>query len=139
MAEAHPEKTPAEEIAALERLLEEKKQAFHAEGKQVPEREAFREVFRETYGRTSPAEPSGQSAHIPGSTHSSPAASAADPGSGAREEELESLVAVAFHKGIRAATDIAAKETPWLLDELHDRLQDRYYQHLLQMKKLKAL
>ncbi len=33
----------------------------------------------------------------------------------------------------------ASRETPWLLDALHDRLADEYYQKLVQAKEIKAL
>ena len=56
-----------------------------------------------------------------------------------RETQLETLVGIALTKGVIAAAEIARHATPWLLDELHDRLQDRYYDQLLRANKLKAL
>lgn len=49
------------------------------------------------------------------------------------------LVEIAFTKGIRAAADVARHATPWLLDQLHDALQDHYYEKLVRAGKLKAL
>ncbi len=134
------EKNPLQEIAELERLLEEKKKALEAEGKKVEEKEAFKETFRETYGgalappAVTPAQPP------PSAPLKSFAAKRADDlKSKERERQISDLVAMALTRGIGAAADAARQTTPWLMDELHDRLQDRYYEELIQRKKLKQL
>ncbi|MEK7464973.1 MAG: hypothetical protein AAB591_00990 [Patescibacteria group bacterium] len=135
-----PEQSPQEEVAELERLLAEKKQALAVEGRAPDEREAFGEVFRERHGEAL-LPPLGAAPPLPQKTlppdelaqHSS-VLKTQD-----RETQLETLVGIALTKGVIAAAEIARHATPWLLDELHDRLQDRYYDQLLRANKLKAL
>ncbi|MDP3727757.1 MAG: hypothetical protein Q8R35_03940 [bacterium] len=144
------EQTPHQEIAELERLLAEKKQALADESAARPERELFRETFRETYGEalspqtpppstdstSSPQANSGQTPSLPPDELAKHAAALA---AQEREEQLESLIAIAISKGVTAAAGVARRATPWLMDELHDRLCDRYYQHLIASRQLKAL
>ncbi len=145
MAEAQPEKSAQEEIADLERLLEAKKQSLAAEGKAATEREAFRETFRETYGEhfqpkvILPQPVSGELPHVPPAAQDELNQHAQALKAQEREEQLEALIALAFSKGIRQAADVARQATPWLMDELHDRLQDRYYDQLIQSRKLRAM
>ncbi len=142
---SHQEHTPHQEIAELERLLEEKRQALAAEGKALEEREAFKETFRERYGEALAPPPAGGAPAAP--TAASPPAPPADElarhaqalGAKERAEQLEHLIALAFSNGVRYAADVARRATPWLMDELHDRLQDQYYQKLIELKQLKAL
>ena len=139
-----PESTPHQEIAELERILREKRQALAVEGRTAPERETFREAFRETYGEAlmpkapAPSASSGP-APPPALAPDETARHTDDLKSQEREEQLEALVAVAFSKGVAAAADLARRATPWFMDELHDRLCDRYYEHLLTARRLKAL
>jgi len=139
MAETRSEKSPHQEIAELERMLVEKKQALAQEGRVMEEKEAFREVFRERHGKTlapqTPVTVQPQPALKPDELAQQAEALKAKE----REEQLEDLIALAFSKGVRAAADLARHATPWLMDELHDRLQDKYYEHLIQAKRLKAL
>lgn len=136
------ERTPHQEIAELERLLAEKKQALTAESAAKPEQELFREMFRETYGEAlSPQTPApltslGQAPALPPDEIAKHASALA---AQEREEQLESLIAIAISKGVAAAAGVARRATPWLMDELHDRLCDRYYQHLIAARQLKAL
>ncbi len=138
MAERLPEKSLFQEIAELERLLQEKKQALAQEGEAVPEHEIFRETFRERYGEAlSPMAPAMQPPPVLPQdelTRHTEELKVKE-----REAQLEALLGVAFTKGVPAAAEVARHATPWLLDELHDRLQDRYYEHLIQMGKLKPL
>ena len=136
-----PEQTPHQEIAELERLLEEKRQALAAEGKILEEREAFGETFRERYGEAlAPAPPLSPSAAPPPAPPADELARHAEAlGAKERQEQLEHLIALAFSKGIRAAADVARHATPWLMDELHDTLADRYYRQLIESRQLKAL
>ena len=142
MPEAIPagEKTPHQEIAELERLLAEKKQALGAESADKPERELFRETFREAHGESfSPQAFTPPSASAPSLPPDDIAKHASALAVQEREEQIESLIAIALSKGIAAAAAVARKATPWLMDELHDRLSDRYYQHLIASRQLKAL
>lgn len=134
------EKTTTEEVAELERLLGEKKKALAAEGRAVEEKEAFKEVFKETHGESflpqlpppiPPPPPALKPAELDQHAEKLKAK--------AREEQLSDLVTLALTRGVRAAAEVARRATPWLMDELHDRLQDKYYEQLVELKKLKTL
>lgn len=129
-----------EEIAALERLLAEKKQNLLTEGKIMPEKEAFREAFRESLGEAlSPQTTTVTPPPVSTLTPDEVTKHASDVAAKEREEQVAALVEIALTKGIPAAAEIARKATPWLMDALHDELQDHYYDKLLQARKLKAL
>lgn len=128
------------EIAELESLLREKRGAMGVE--QTPEREAFREAFHEKYRESfAPAPPSSAPTPTPppplpqdiAGHHAAVIAAPED------KEKLEALIGIALTKGVRAAAEVARRASPWLMDELHDVLQDQYYDHLIQTKQLKAL
>ena len=132
--------TSHQEIAELERLLAEKKQALAVEGKVSPEWDIFRETFRETHGESFlPQAFTPPPTSVPPLPPDEVAKHTSALASQKREEQIESLIALAFSKGVAAATAVARHATPWLMDELHDRLADHYYQHLLTSRKLKAL
>ena len=149
MAEINPnaEHRARQEIAELERLLEQKKGSLAESGGGKPEREIFGEAFRETYGevlgRGSPAAPPQPAAGRVGPPPPVPLdevkRQAEAIKSKAAEEQLEHLIAIAFSKGVSAAAEVARHAAPWLMDELHDRLADRYYQRLVDAKRLKQL
>jgi hypothetical protein len=142
--------TPEDEIKALERKLAEKKRTLGESSPPSPaaesprEKELFREVVREhiVESRT------GASAPAAG-VHISPSASAggvppAGPvpdasGAAAREQTVQTLVEYALTHTIEAAVSRAERETPYLIDELHDRLVDHYYEKLVQLRKLDTL
>lgn len=135
------EKSQHLEIAELERLLADKKQALAAEGKAIEDREIFREAYRETFQektrplisqpkngiQTTPLTPQELKAHAQQVLTADQA------------QQLNTLIEIALTKSIRAAVDVARQATPWLLDQLHDKLQDQYYEKLVQIGKLKAL
>ena len=139
MSEA--EREQHREIAELERLLADKKQAFAAEGKSMEDREIFREAYRETFQEAthpSISQPASGTQTAPLTlqelkTHSQQVLTTD------QAQQLNTLIEIAFTKGIRAAVDVARHATPWLLDQLHDTLQDQYYEKLLHGGKLKAL
>ena len=62
-----------------------------------------------------------------------------DSAASAREQQLATLVEYALTHTIEAAVSRAEKETPYLIDELHDRLADKYYEKLVQLRKLEVL
>ena len=138
--------TPEEEIRALEQKLAEKKRDHAAaggapEGAPREEKEVFREVIAEHIAESrmptaadgthiAPAPPAG------GATPSTPL----DPAAAAtREQKLAALVEYALTHTIEAAVKAAVAETPYLIDELHDRLADQYYEKLVQLRKLEPL
>jgi hypothetical protein len=54
------------------------------------------------------------------------------------DEIVSDLVAIAFSKGMAHAMKAAnALKNPHILDEFHDALADKYYQKLLESKKIK--
>lgn len=132
------EQNPEAEIAELSRLLEEKKKAFEAQGEQKEHKEIFQEVFSEKYKEALPP-PSGGG--LGGSVTSAPRAMASDDPQHKvlHEQQLQALVDFALTHGLMNAVARANRETPWLLDALHDRLADEYYQKLVQAKEIKAL
>ena len=130
-------KTPGEalpeEIKELEQMLEEKKRALAERGEEREHKEVFREAFKEKYSgefKVAPPPPLPPPPRPPAAKPQDAAARSA------REEEIQTLIRISFEKGVRAAADIAKRENPWLLDELHDRLIDEYYQKLVQAKQI---
>lgn len=122
-----------EEIRDLERALIEKRRALSEGGEDREEKEVFREVFKERYAAPSEENVSSQ----PAPPALMPAQkTAADDKAKTREEELRALIEIAFERGITEAVRIARKTVPWLIDELHDRLIDEYYQKLQQSRQV---
>lgn len=128
------------EIAELESLLKEKRGALGAGEGPEQEREVFREAFHETYGESFKPAPSASATPPPPpladdiAGHAQAVAAAPED-----KEKLETLIGIALTKGVRAAAEVARRASPWLMDALHDALQDHYYDRLIQMKQLKAL
>lgn len=121
------------EIKELEAKLEAKKREMSAAGVEAPEKHLFHEVVRE-HAR---AEGDSNAPTAPLSTApttynaGTPALSPAD------EQQLDTLVMHAFTKGISSAVHEARRlNIPFLVDMLHDRLADEYYQKLLEARKL---
>ena len=56
-----------------------------------------------------------------------------------REEDTRALIEIALTKGIAEAVKIAERDSPYMLDELHDHLADDYYEKLVALRKLKAI
>lgn len=117
------------EIKALEARLEEKKREMAAIGTEVSEKHVFKTVIKEHSGdlptpNTAPAQ---QAAVAQSATTLSPA----------EEQHLDTLITHAFTKGIKAAVSEARRtQMPYLIDALHDRLADEYYQKLLEARKI---
>jgi hypothetical protein len=122
------------EIKELEAKLEAKKREMAASSTETPESHIFKAVVREHAAKDAPAGPTGASAPMVASTTSKPA-----PLTPADEQKIDELVTHAFTKGISAAVNEARKmNMPFLVDMLHDRLADEYYQKLLEARKLNA-
>ena len=134
-----------DEIRELEQKLAEKKRVL-AEGGAVPreEKEVFREVMREHIGEKLPSplpatpppvsKPSAGAPLMPGIA---PARNHAD--DAAREAKVAALVERAMTTSIESAIRAAQAENPYLVDALHDRLADEYYEKLIQLRKLESL
>lgn len=117
-----------QEIKELERLLEEKKKELIERGEEKEHKEIFKEVFQEKYRQIA-----GTPVPPPAAPGVAPATPAKPPVvSKEKETELQSLIQAAFSDGLVAAVNRAKAASPWLLDELHDRLADEYYEKLLQ-------
>ena len=134
------ERSAEEEIKELERLLAEKKDALGSGSIEKEPKEIFREVMKEYVSAARPAgevkpPPAPQPVPVP------PVPPVADEGARKkqREGQLQVLIDLSFEKGIIEAVRLAEVMTPWILDELHDRLTDEYYEKLVQSERLKDL
>ena len=132
-----------EEIRALEQKLEEKKRALAEAGTSPQEeKEIFREVVREHVAESAaeqgaPASAVPLSPLPPTNATQKPADDKAT--IDAREKKIVALVEYAMTHTIEAAVKMAEAESPYLVDELHDRLADHYYEKLVQLRKLEQL
>lgn len=145
MAEDYPQEhpvSPEEEIRELERKLEEKKREaavrqLAEKGEAKPEeKEMLREVLKERIGalKQPPVSPQPLTP-----TPLPPAGQPADGLAHPREEDTRALIEIALTRGIAEAVKIAERDSPYMLDELHDHLVDDYYEKLIQLRKLKQL
>lgn len=118
-----------QEIKELEQLLEEKKKALVERGEEKEHKEIFKEVFQEKYRQIAgaPVPPPAAPGVAPATLEKPPIVSKE------KETELQSLIQAAFSDGLVAAVNRAKAASPWLLDELHDRLSDEYYEKLVQV------
>jgi hypothetical protein len=122
-----------EEIKALEAKLEAKKREMAASGTETPEKHLFKEVVREHSGRETPKVDITAAAQAAAKTGTIGASTT----SPADEQKLDELVMHAFTKGIASAVNEARKmNIPFLVDMLHDRLVDEYYEKLLEARKV---
>ncbi|MDO8600929.1 MAG: hypothetical protein Q7R73_05015 [bacterium] len=124
-----------QEIKELEQLLEEKKKALIERGEEKEHKEVFREVFHEKYQQIAgtPIAPSAGA----GITPVPPVKTS--PVSKEKETELQSFIEMAFADGLVSTINRAKASSPWLLDELHDRLSDEYYEKLIQARQLEKI
>ena len=122
-----------EEIKELERLLEEKKRSLGAESG-LDDKEVLRQVFQEKYGD-----------HVGGGVQPQPQAesnaqvkpvSPMSLNSNKDEDELADLIQLAINQGVAKAIKRARESSPWLMDALHDRLVDEYYQKIIEAQHL---
>lgn len=141
MPESDPQFSAREEIKELERKLEEKKRELAAGGVEAPpEKQIFREIFKEHMESVSRA--THPQANIPPAGGASqPQPPAHQPTDNARDEahkeQIESLVEMAFSKGLVDAVEAARHlNNPHILDEFHDTLEDEYYDKLVAARSL---
>jgi len=129
------EKVPKlnEEILELEKKLAEKKQEL-IEKKETGkhEKEIIKEIIKEKVEAAAVA---------PASTPQTQTIKkikeiAGEP----KERQVQLLVNLALEKGIIQAVEVAkGLDNPYLLDELHDVLADKYYNKLVEEGKLKKI
>ncbi|OGZ98219.1 MAG: hypothetical protein A3C07_01705 [Candidatus Sungbacteria bacterium RIFCSPHIGHO2_02_FULL_47_11] len=143
--EAQKVPSPEEEIRELERRLEEKKREFADRGEEVGEggeKEVFKEVLRE-HIEGIVSEKSAAPHAVPGVIHRFTSVKGKSAQQIQDEEEREEnalrLIEIALTKGIREAARVAQKESPYMLDELHDHLVDDCYDKLIALRKIKEL
>lgn len=122
------------EILELEKRLEAKKREMAAAGVEAPEKHIFKTVVKEHAGGPEAAQSTPNTSITPQSAgNQSSQLSPAD------EARIDELIEHAFMKGIPAAIELARKSNiPFLIDMLHDRLADEYYDKLIEARKLKA-
>lgn len=141
--EPQSQRSPEEEIQHLERQLEEKKRALAERGTSVPsEKELFREVLREHMEAVRPSPPSSPPAPV---THLPPVSPSDDAArrkqtftdDKEKEEKVRALVEKAMMGTVEEAVKSAERDSPYMLDELHDRLVDDFYDKLIQLRKVK--
>ena len=123
-----------EEIKWLERELEARKKELETRGETKPEKEVFHDVLKEAISSPTPP-PAGGSAPI--SDYDAQQAAYQ-----LKEKEhahiIEKLIGLALAKGLNSAVKIASSmKNPHILDEFHDALADKYYEKLLESRKLK--
>lgn len=126
----------AQEIAELEAKLQEKKMQMERAGSPAPEKNIFKEVVRDhAFAKEATTAPSATVT----TTTAAPTTSTRLP-TAAEEEAVTKHIAQAFIKGIPAAVrEARSSGNPFLIDLLHDRLADEYYQKLLAARKVKAV
>ena len=133
--------SPEAEIKELERKLEQKKRELAEKETVLPEeKEIFREVLREHIKETRTSVADDFKAPATAAPTDDQKKKIDD---SVQKEELEQqvkgLIEVAFTKTIIEAVKAAEAASPYLLDELHDRLVDDYYDKLLALRKLESL
>ncbi len=129
MAEMNPG-TVQQEIADLERKLQEKRAELGAESAAPYERA---EVHAEVGERIQQAGPGFQ----PQQTHATPAGDVPSWQDPRLADAVQQLVNVAFTESLQAAIDKAvASGNPALLDALHDVLTDELHAQLLERQKV---
>ena len=142
--EQTPGGSPEDEIRRLETQLEAKKRELAERGMpQGEEKEVFKEVFREHVeqfrpvpARPPPPTPAPPPPPVTDMVTPTPQQALAEE---EREKQLQKLVETAMTRTIEDAVKKATAESPYLLDELHDRLVDDYYDKLVQLRRIKNL
>lgn len=139
--EVKPKTELHQEIADLEKKLEEKKRLAEISGIEAPvEKEIFKEVIREHI-----AEKKSQSlsAMLPAQAQTQQQQTSSDADrikEMAEQKQLEELVNISTIKSPMDAVRIAEHmKNPKLLDDLHDYLADQLYDHLIEIRKLREL
>jgi hypothetical protein len=127
------------EIRDLEQKLAERKQALERGGGAAvtTEKEVFRDVLKEHISEARTPMAGGSSSSLLTDQQKAKAASLARKTE--REEQLRELVEYALAHSALNAVRVAQEATPYLLDELHDRLADDYYDKLVALRKVKIL
>ncbi|MDP2668360.1 MAG: hypothetical protein Q8P07_00805 [bacterium] len=128
------QETLNDEIKWLEQKLEAKRQELGGAAENKPEKEAIKDIIKEV--ALLPPPPSDP-------VTSAPATDADLNATYLKEEKehsafVEDLVKDALTHGIAHAVKMAgALKNPHILDDFHDALADKYYEKLLQARKLK--
>lgn len=130
-----------EEIAELERKLEEKKRLAEISGIEAPhEKEIFRGVVKEHIAQKKEQVSASLSPQQVGAQQTQAANDAQKLKELAEQKQLEELVSIAQKKSpIDAVHIVEHMQNPRLLDDFHDYLTDQLYNHLIEIRKLREL
>ncbi len=128
------EESTNEEIKWLEAQLEAKRKEVAAGvGEAKEEREMVQDVIKDV--QTLPVSPPILGAAI---SDDDAKRTAYDIGEKEHAQIIDDLIGIALSKNLLTALKVAkAMNNPHLLDEFHDKLADKYYQKLLEERKLK--
>jgi len=131
------------EIEILSRKLEEKKAELAAQKKSFSERELVKEAIKErmvekvAIPKTSPSTKKAKKIKTVIPVSPQRKISSQTLKNFPKEKQLDILVGVAFSASIPEAVLLAEKlKSPYLLDELHDVLVDKFYQELIKRGKI---
>lgn len=130
-----------EEIAELERKLEEKKRLAEISGIEAPhEKEIFRGVVKEHIAQKKEQALASLSPQQAEAQQTQVANDAQKLKESAEQKQLEELINIAQEKSpIDAVHIVEHMKNPRLLDDFHDYLTDQLYDHLIKTRKLREL
>ena len=139
MPETEQKFSPEEEIRELERRLEVKKRELAAnDAEPVPEKSILGEVLKthiEDATRAAMQPSSAAPSVIPSTPSPQVKKQVDDLRTMMDKEQVESLVEIAFSKGLVDAVETARHlNNPHILDAFHDALVDTYYDKLLALR-----
>ena len=128
-----PQESVHEKIKWLEEQLEARKKELAGRGEAKHEKEIVREAIREAAHP-----PTGGPPPTPSISDDAAQKAAYDLKEQEHAHIIEELVSLALTKGIVSALKVVnSLKNPHLLDEFHDTLTDKYYEKLLQARKIK--
>lgn len=117
------------ELKNLHELLESKKQEMADQGQELPEKDLFKEVLKTHLQQSGVSVAASPVVPSPAATPPTP-----DP---QEQNKLAQLVQHSFINGLASAiTEARNMNDPYLLDKLHDRLADEYYQKLVESRQI---
>jgi len=122
-----------QEIKWLEEQLEAKKKALLEKGDVKEEKEALKDVIKEASSQNLLPALAGISAFDDDAQKA-----VLELNEKEHEAVVTELIAMAFSKGMTQAMKAAnALKNPHILDDFHDKLADKYYEKLLEARKIK--
>ena len=124
------------EIVELgEKVEEKRKELLEKKEAEIHDKELIRQVLEENIRKTKPVKsglvmvPKSQRINTIKKIKTKP-----------RAKQVQLLIDLAFEKGVIHATDVAKKlDDPYILDEFHDALVDKFYDYLVKQGKLEKI